>query len=234
MTHIRIKLDNRPGAIVDWTIEGRSTFADINLDTGEKTFCRWPSPRIQIEDEPPQLQRVIKMTDDDEIKSKLRAALDAGISEDTMKAIHKKAEDVWCMIEDDIMYRLKDDLAPNLVSFVCDMAKRTVEAILAGNEDQMRRYLGCERGHWNGRSDGDQGYGRKREDHEWHPIIHGKLFEQGAVELRKQMANAHADLIKNERILDLEDQVKSLTAQYNKAKAERETMWERCRGYLQE
>ena len=38
---------------------------------------------------------------------------------------------------------------------------------------------------------------------------------------------ANEVLIRNERILDLEDQVKSLVAQVNKANAEKERMWER-------
>jgi hypothetical protein len=112
------------------------------------------------------------------------------------------------------------------------MAKRTVEMLLAGNEDQMRRYLHCERGHWNGRSDGDSGWGRKREIYEWHSVIHGQLFEQGGVAVRKAIVEAHAELLKNERILDLEDQVRSLVEQVNRANTEREKMFERCRGYL--
>jgi len=102
-------------------------------------------------------------------------------------------------------------------------------------DDQMRRYLSCDkRGEggeyicFTGRSD-FQGYGRQRETHEQHPVIHGRLFEQGAVELRKKVAQANEALIRDERILDLEDQVKSLVAQVNKAIAEKEQMWERVR-----
>lgn len=163
----------------------------------------------------------------DDLTVKLTASLEAGISDDVMKSIVKNVESITCGIEDDIMYRLKDDLAPNLVAFVADMAKRTVEAILEGNEDQMRRYLGCERGHWSGRSTEDSGYFHKRDIAEWHQIIHWKFFEQGAMALRRDMVNAHADLIKNERILDLEDQVKSLVAQVNKAVADRNETWKR-------
>lgn len=47
--------------------------------------------------------------------------------------------------------------------------------------------------------------------------------------LRKQIVDAHRDLLVNERILDLEDQVKSLVEQVNKAKAEKEEMWQRYR-----
>jgi hypothetical protein len=127
----------------------------------------------------------------EDIAERLQASLAVGISDQAMKAVKKAVDDILYQIEGDIEYRMRDDLAPNLVAYVCEMAKRTVEAILQGNEDQMRRYLGCERGHWTGRSDSPE-YGRKRTDDEWHPVIHGKLFETGAMELRKQIAEAPA------------------------------------------
>lgn len=171
---------------------------------------------------------------DVELRDRLAAVLAAGISDDAMKAISKKAEDIRCYIEDDVMYRLKDDLAPNLAAYAADMAQKAVEQILEGNEDQLRRYLSCEkRGDdgqyigWTGRSEPPGYYPRKIE--EQHPVIHGKLFEQGAVALRKKIVDAHRDVLANERILDLEDQVKSLVAQINKALAEKEEMWQRCR-----
>lgn len=173
---------------------------------------------------------MIEDTEMEEIATKLRDALAKGISEDAMKHVKKATDDILCTIEGDLDYRLKDELAPNLSSFVVEMAKRTVEMLLAGNEDQMRRYLGCERGHYNGRSDGDTW--RPRPIHEWHSVIHGKLFEQGHLAVRKAIVEAHADLLKNERILDLEDQVKALVEQVNKANSEREKMWERCRGLI--
>lgn len=71
--------------------------------------------------------------------------------------------------------------------------------------------------------------GLRREDDEWHSVIHGQLFEQGAVRLRKEIVDAHRDLLVNERILDLEDQVRSLVVQVNKANAEKDAMWERVR-----
>jgi hypothetical protein len=163
-----------------------------------------------------------------EISDRLKAALEGGISEDTIKPLKKAVDDILCRIEDDIMYRMKDDLAPNLVSFVAEMASETVGAILGGNEDMMRQYLGCRIGHWTGRSDSPV-WGREREASEWHPVIHGELFLQGAVKLRRDIVAAHPDLITNERIKDLEDQVVSLVAQLNKANKEKDAMWERVR-----
>ena len=166
----------------------------------------------------------------EEIGAKLLESLQAGVSDEAMKRIKKSVDEILYEIEGDIDYRLKDDLAPNLVAFVCDMAERTVKAILDGNESEMRRYLGCDRGHWTGRSDSPE-YGRKREMREWHPVIHGELFEQGAVRLRHEIVAAHSDLIRDERIKDLEDQVASLVEQVNKANREREAMFERVREY---
>ncbi len=44
-------------------------------------------------------------------------------------------------------------------------------------------------------------------------------FETAAVELRKQVVNTFPDLLKSERVLDLEDQVSSLTAEVNRLNA---------------
>ncbi len=49
MTPIRVTLDGRPGAVVDWERDGRDTFALVDLDDGKRTFCRWPSVRIEAE-----------------------------------------------------------------------------------------------------------------------------------------------------------------------------------------
>ena len=167
---------------------------------------------------------------DGELQDKLRTVLDGGISEDAMKAVKKATDGILYEIESDLMYRLKDELAPNLVAWVSDMAQRAVEQLLEGNEDQMRRYLSCEkRSYWNGRSDASDSGGRRREAHEWHQVIHGSLFEQGCVELRKKIVDAHRELLVNERILDLEDQVRSLVAQVNKEKAQNERLGERLR-----
>lgn len=177
------------------------------------------------------------MTDkvDKDIVEALENSLKAGLSDETMGTFTKKIKDLSAEFEDSLIWSLKDNLAYNLAGWCAEMAQRAVEQLLAGNEDQMRRYLSCDkRGPdgdyigWTGRSD-SQVWGRKREDHEQHPVIHGKLFEQGAVALRKSIVDAHRDLLVTERILDLEDQVKSLVGQINKANAEKDAMWERVR-----
>jgi len=171
---------------------------------------------------------------DENLRSALEHSLQSGLSEETMEQFNKKIKDLSCEFEESLMWSLKDNLAYNLAGWVVDMAERAVEQMLAGNDDQMRRYLSCDkRGEdgqyicYTGRSDG--AYSSSRPIAAQHPVIHGRLFETGAIELRKKAAQANEALIRDERIKDLEDQVKSLVEQVNKANNERENMWQRLR-----
>lgn len=160
---------------------------------------------------------------EDEVKAKLEAALEAGISEKSVTKAAKKLREILIEEIEGFEYEIKDNLAHNLVDFVADMARRTVEAILRGNDNEMRRYLGCERGAWTGRSDGSV-WGHKREIDDWHPVIRGTLFEGGSIALRRDIVAAHRDLITDERVKDLEDQVASLVEQNRKLEAKIERM----------
>jgi hypothetical protein len=160
----------------------------------------------------------------------LESALASALSDKAMEPFTKKVHTLASELEESLMWSLKDNLAGNLTSWVTDLAERAVTAMLEGNENEMRRYLSCEkRGPdgeyigWTGRSDGQS----NRLNKNWHPVIHGRLFEQGAVALRKKVAEANEALIRDERIIDLQDQIKSLVFQVNKANAEKEEMWQR-------
>lgn len=168
---------------------------------------------------------------DGNLRDALECSIQAGLSEETMEQFNKKIKDLSCEFEESLMWSLKDNLAYNLAAWTVDMAERALEQMLLGNEDQMRRYLSCDKrapdGNYicyTGRSDGAY---NSRQIADQHPIIHGRLFEQGAIELRKKVAQANEALIRDERIKDLEDQVRSLTEQVNKANNERENMWQR-------
>ena len=76
---------------------------------------------------------------DGELQDKLRSVLDGGISEDAMKAVKKATDSILYDIESDLQYRLKDELAPNLVAWVSDKAHKAVEQLLEGNDDQKRK-----------------------------------------------------------------------------------------------
>lgn len=61
-----------------------------------------------------------------ELQDQLKAVLAAGMSDEAMTAINKHVDRIKDDIETDVMYRLKDDLAPNLTAWVADMAQKAV------------------------------------------------------------------------------------------------------------
>lgn len=146
------------------------------------------------------------------ITDRLRVALEAGMPDASLKALTKQVDELIDRIYGDLTYSLRDALAEDLTVWVDDLAKKVVSSLLAGDGALMRRYLGCEQGGYNGRSDG---YSPNRTIAQQHSIIDGKLREYDPLALRRAIVDAHKGLITDERIKDLEDQVQSLVAQVN-------------------
>ena len=153
---------------------------------------------------------------DKELRTQLEKVFDDGFSDDAIKHLTSKVGDALTALQEELEYQIKANCPYNLARWVEGMAETAITAMLEGDDERMRKALSCQEGHWTGR-DRD------------HPIIHGKLFETGAIELRKKVVEAHAELLKTQRVLDLEDQVKSLVQQVNKANHEKDQMWERVR-----
>lgn len=153
-----------------------------------------------------------------EMRWKLSDAIETGMTEEVMGRVKKKFRDAMDDLESDLDYGLKERLSTNLADFICTSAENAIKQLLAGNEERMRSYLSAK----------DGGYTGRDRDHQ---VIHGKLFETGPMELRKQIVDAHADLLKNERILDLEDQLRSLIDQVNKLESRNANLNEELRNY---
>lgn len=145
------------------------------------------------------------------LRTTLERAIQSALTDEALAAARKKVADIAADLESSFQDGIQSNIAYNLTHWVERMAENAINAILNGDDESMRNYLSCREGGYNGR-------GRE------HQVIHGKLFEPGAIELRRRIVDAHADLLKNERILDLEDQVKSLVAQVNKAQAATEQL----------
>ena len=135
-----------------------------------------------------------------EIRSQLEQTLDAGLTDETLVKVRKQMAELASDMAGTLEDRIKIDISYNLAELVERMADDAIEAMLNGDEKLMRKHLSCVNGCWTGR-DKD------------HRVIHGKLFETGCIEMRKRIVDAYPEILKNERILDLEDQVMSLVAQ---------------------
>lgn len=147
----------------------------------------------------------------------------------TSERFKKAKSDMMDAIWEDMEYGVIDRMSETIEGFVRGMAGRVVEEILEGREDQMMRYLKLDG--YTGRHEENPTFGRKKDISEAHPVIHGDLFEGHCISIRRKMAQAHADLIQNERIKDLEDQVASLVAQVRKKDGEVEALRDRLNSY---
>ncbi len=158
--------------------------------------------------------------DPSDIRQKMSEVLEQGFSESVVASLKKKVSEIIYDIETDIEFRLKEDMSWNLAVWVQSLADKTIEALLRGDDAMMRNYLKASENHWTGRDRGNSPLG---------PVIRGTLTEYDPILLRKQIVEAHADLLKNERILDLESQVAALVKQVNSLEHDKARLGERLR-----
>jgi len=142
---------------------------------------------------------VDKQTPED-LAEQLAMKLQEALSDKTLATLKKKLQDAVVDIGDELEYNLKDSLANSLAGYAEEMSFNTITALLEGDEERLRRYLKCTELSYTGRDSK-------------HHVIRGELHESGGIDLRHRIVNLHADLLKSERILDLESQVRSLVAQ---------------------
>lgn len=151
--------------------------------------------------------------------TKIGEALANAIEEASNDAkIKKSIEGLVAEIGDEIEYRVVGQMAESIQDFVGRMVERTIEAMLKGQEAEVRRYLNLDG--WTGRD-----YVMKAGS-----VIHGQLHEPHTLTLRRRLCEAHPELLRTERIADLEAQITGLLAEVNKKNAE----LERLRNRLQE
>lgn len=146
-----------------------------------------------------------------DIRSNLEDALSEVLNESTLANVKGQLSKAMDEALEGFEYSIKTDLAYNLARMTERQAEEAIKAMFEGNEDQMRQHLSCQAGRYTGRDTN-------------HSVIHGRLFETGALELRKKVVDAFPELLKNERILDLEDQVKSLVSQVRTLEAKNEDL----------
>ena len=116
---------------------------------------------------------------------------------------------------DEVQYSIIDNMPEALEMLVRDMADRAVEAMLMGRPQEVRRYLKLDG--WTGRDYDCQ-------------VIHGKLHEPSTMTLRAEVARANENLLRDERILDLESQVASLVRAVSVKDSEIATLRDRLSG----
>ena len=108
-------------------------------------------------------------------------------------------------IIDEEFDRLEEYANDSISDTAAGRAEAFVERVLEGDDDAARVLFVS-------RSDRYRtgGYDNGKP---WAHLIHGRLFETRGIQLRRKIVEAHADLIRNERIADLESIIEGLEIQ---------------------
>lgn len=117
--------------------------------------------------------------------------------------------------------RLEENAAEFLENCAASRAETFLKRVLDGDEKAAMALLGDERG-----GDRHKQYGYDAGE-PWAKMIHGNLFETSGIEMRRQIVEAHPDLIISERIKDLESIVEGLKLQIKKQDQEIERLRDR-------
>jgi hypothetical protein len=124
---------------------------------------------------------------------------------------------------DDEYERLREYADESISQTAAARAERFLEKVLAGDEDAAMALIGDKHGGSRRRIFGSD------EGKPWASLIHGRLFETGGIALRRSIVEAHPELLRNQRIADLESVVEGLTLQVRELTRDLENCRERLR-----
>ena len=107
--------------------------------------------------------------------------------------------------------RLEEYANESISQTAAGRAEVFIERLLDGDEDAARMLFVNRNDRYR------TGY---EEGKPWASLIHGRLFETDGIVLRRRIVEAHSELIRNERIADLESIVEGLTLQIKDLEAQ--------------
>lgn len=134
------------------------------------------------------------------------------------KGTRKMVTDAVEQIVRDEFDRLEEYAGKYISQLAADRAEAFLERVLKGDDHAAMALMGDKSGgsrHRQGGSDGGK---------PWASLIHGTLFETGGIALRRRIVEEHADLLRSERIKDLEAIVEGLSQQIRDIEADLERM----------
>lgn len=119
----------------------------------------------------------------------------------------KQVKDIVEHLIADEFAKMEESANEYISQIAARRAETFLERVLNGDEDAAIRLLGDKAGSSRYRQLGcDTGK-------PWAHLIHGNLFETSGIRLRRKIVEAHVDLLRSERIADLESIVDGLTEQ---------------------
>jgi len=136
----------------------------------------------------------------------------AYLSQGRKKSIQTEIEEILSEEYD----RLEAYATDHISEVAAMRAEAYIEALLNGNNDAANKLF-------DGQTDRHKSSGYD-EGSPWARLIHGRIFETDGIKLRRKIVEAHTDLLKSERIKDLESIVEGLTKQVRETESELEAL----------
>lgn len=125
----------------------------------------------------------------DEHEAACQEAVDKILTPELVAALKKKLNDELTPLWENAVDEIVEGAAESVSRVAAARARKFLEAVLAGDSKAADNLFGL------------SGFdGRKSE----RPVIHGRIFEAEPIKLRRELVEAHADLLMNARIADLE------------------------------
>lgn len=124
----------------------------------------------------------------DEIERLTAAILTPELGAALKKALEDALSPIWEAAVDQVL----EGAAESVSRVAAERAKGFLEKVLAGDAEAAANLFGL------------TGFTGRRKPAE-PPVIHGKIFEAEPIKLRRQLVEAHADLLRDARIEDLEN-----------------------------
>ena len=130
------------------------------------------------------------VTQYDEHEDDVQAAVSRILTPDLVANLKKDLGRTFDSLWDAAVNEIVDGAADAVSRIAAERAKKFLEAVLAGDVKAAENLFGL-----------DGFDGRKAE----RPVMpHGRIFEADPIKLRRQLVEAHADLLRDARIVDLE------------------------------
>lgn len=159
------------------------------------------------------------ITSYDELSEDLDETTARILTPELTDALKKKLSQELNPIWENAVNEVLEGASESVSRVASDRAKKFLEAVLAGDANAAKNLFGLS---------GFTGRERDRNNRGLSglgPVFHGEIFESEPIKLRRQLVETHADLLRNARIDDLEDQVEAMRAQIAKLQKEIDTRW---------
>ncbi len=137
------------------------------------------------------------------------------MNDEAMKGALEGIRSLAESLAEDLEYNLREDLSSSLAFEVRSLAEKSIQAMLDGNESEFARYITA------------RDYSRAKAG----GVIHGEIFEYGPEVTCRKLVERYPDLLRDNRVTDLEAQVAGLLKQVNYANAEVERLRDRLSQY---